>query len=42
VTRSPNHCCHVKTKIRSYFIVVGADVAVNNIEVLGVAMEMQQ
>ena len=36
-----NHCWHRNATIRSLFI-VGVDVAVNNIKVFCVAMEMQQ
>jgi len=41
VARSPNHCCHENaTSLFLFIVVVG--VAVNNIKVFFVAMEMQQ
>jgi hypothetical protein len=39
---SPNHCCHGNATTRSVFIFVDLYVAVNNIKVYSVAMEMQQ
>ena len=42
VARSRNHCCHANATIRSLFIVVGVYVAVSNIKVFIIAMEMQQ
>jgi hypothetical protein len=42
VACSPNHFCHENATILSLFIVVGVDVAVNNIEVFSNATEMQQ
>ena len=41
MTRPRNHCCHGKATVRSLFIVVGVDVAVNNIKMLSFAMETQ-
>ena len=40
--RSRNHCSHGYATIPSLFIVVGVDVAVNNIKVFCVVKEMQQ
>ena len=42
VTHSRNHCCQGYATIRSFFIVVGVDVAVNNTKVFSVVMDMQQ
>jgi hypothetical protein len=42
VARSLNHCCHGNETIRSLFIVVGVNVAVNNINVFSVDMEIQK
>ena len=42
VARLRNHCCHGQATILYLFIPVGVDVAVNNIKVFSVAMEMQQ
>jgi hypothetical protein len=42
VTRLRNHCCQGYGTIRSFFIVVGVDVAVNNAKVFSVAMDMRQ
>jgi hypothetical protein len=39
---SRNHCFRGNAIIRSFFIVVGIDLTVNNINMLSVAMEMQQ
>jgi hypothetical protein len=42
VARSRKYCCHENATIRCLFIVLCVDVAVNNIQVLIVAMEMQK
>jgi hypothetical protein len=42
VARSRDNCCHGNAKIRYVFIFVGIDVAVNNIKVFSVSMEIQQ
>jgi hypothetical protein len=42
VARSRNYCCHGNSIIRSLFIVLCVEVAVNNMKVFGVTMEMQQ
>ena len=41
LTRSREHFCYGNATIRSIFI-VGVDIAVNNIKVFFVAVEMQQ
>jgi len=41
LARSREHFCHGNATIRSIFV-VGIDIAVNNLEVLIVIMEMQQ
>ena len=41
VAHSNNPCCHGNATVRSLFV-VGVDVAVHNIRVSSVAMEMQQ
>jgi hypothetical protein len=40
LSRSPDQCCHGNTILPSIFTVVGAHIAVNNIKVFSVAMEM--
>jgi hypothetical protein len=42
VTRSRNHCCHGNATDSSFFIVDGAEAAVNHTKVFSGAMEMQQ
>jgi hypothetical protein len=42
VARSCNHCCHGNTTAHSFCIVVYLHVAVSNIKLFSIAMEMQQ
>jgi hypothetical protein len=42
MARSLKHCCHENSTILSLFIVLGVDVAVYNIKVLSVVIDMQQ
>jgi hypothetical protein len=42
MARSHNHCCHVKAKMCSLFVVVELYVPVNDIKKLNFAMEMQE
>ena len=42
MVRSRKLCCHANATIHYIFIVVGIDVAVNNIKVFRVATEKQQ
>jgi hypothetical protein len=42
VAHSHNHCYNGNATVRSLFIAIGVDVAVNNIKVFTVVMELQQ
>jgi len=42
VAHSRNHCYNGNATVRSLFIAIGVDIAVNNIKVFTVAMKLQQ